>query len=183
MNADELKLLAFESAPVGLVMTEHRVIVACNQTFCELSKYSGDELIGQSFRMLYTNQAEFEAVGNIGLKALIDEGSYSDQRILQCKDGSVIWCRFRAHTLTPEEPLSRAVLSYAKLTVSPAQLALTARERDVVTGLMHGLTSRQISGQLGLSPRTIEDVRARLLRKFGVRNSTELLWHFTNVEI
>jgi DNA-binding NarL/FixJ family response regulator len=49
----------------------------------------------------------------------------------------------------------------------------------VVSGLAHGRTSKEIARHLGLSPRTIEDVRARLLRKFEVRNVTELLTRLT----
>ncbi|MGR3586772.1 MAG: LuxR C-terminal-related transcriptional regulator, partial [Pseudooceanicola nanhaiensis] len=60
-----------------------------------------------------------------------------------------------------------------------ATVALTPRERDVVSGLAHGRTSKEIARHLGLSPRTIEDVRARLLRKFEVRNVTELLTRLT----
>lgn len=183
MTNDELTRIAFDAAPMGLVMTEYRVIVECNDTFCNLSKYSRRELLGQSFRMLYANEAEFEAIRDIGVRALMDEGSYTDQRILRCKDGSVIWCRFRARTLTPQEPMARTVLSYAKLSDTQPPQALSGREREVVMGMTQGLTSKQIAMHLGLSARTVEDVRARLLRKFGVRNSTELLWRFTNVEV
>ena len=51
------------------------------------------------------------------------------------------------------------------------------REREVVTQLAHGLTSKQIARELGLSPRTVEMHRARLLRKLGVRSTTQLLAH------
>ena len=54
---------------------------------------------------------------------------------------------------------------------------LSPREREVVTQLAHGLTSKQIARELGLSPRTVEMHRARLLRKLGVRSTTQLLAH------
>lgn len=52
---------------------------------------------------------------------------------------------------------------------------LTKREREVLSGLSRGLTSKEIGRELGLSPRTIEDVRARLLRKFEIKSTSELL--------
>jgi DNA-binding CsgD family transcriptional regulator len=38
-----------------------------------------------------------------------------------------------------------------------------------------GLTSKEIAKQLGLSPRTIDDTRGRLIKRFGVRRATDLL--------
>ncbi|QDY71668.1 LuxR C-terminal-related transcriptional regulator [Qingshengfaniella alkalisoli] len=180
---DTLAHLAFDSAPVGLVLTEDRVVRACNQTFADLSGFSVEELVGQSFRQLYDSDEEFAQVRDIGLAALRRQKVYSDLRILRRKDGSAIWCRFRARSLTPEAPLARTVLSYSMLADAPTRVNLTPRERDVVMLLMQGMTSKQIAGDLGLSPRTIEDVRARLLRKFGVHNAAELLNRLTNIEL
>ena len=177
-----LDLIAFQQAPIGLVMADQRIIVACNETFCAISGYRKDELIGMSFEMLYTSAKEFEAVRNIGVAALLESGAYSDQRILKKKDGSLVWCRFRAHTLTPESPLSRTVLSYAVIGKPDASQSLTNRERDVVLGLTRGKTSKEIAAQLGLSPRSVEDVRYRLLKKFGAKSTNDLLWSFINIE-
>ena len=45
-----------------------------------------------------------------------------------------------------------------------------------------GETSFRALRELGLSPRSVEDVRARLLRKFAVRNSAELLARLTGLD-
>ena len=184
MPSASLESLAFENAPIGLVMTEERIIAACNQTFCKISQFDKNELIGQSFRMFYANDQEFVSKRNIGIKALQLDGSYTDQRLLNCKDGSVKWCRFRAQTLTPDKPLTRIVLSYAVISKPYTHpKLLTSRQRDVVSGLIRGLTSKEIATELGLSVRTIEDVRYRLLKKYDVKTSNELLWQFVNTEI
>ena len=171
---DDLARLAFDAAPVGIVLTEHRVIGACNDSFCTLSGYPRAALIGQSFRLFYDSAAEFDRVRDIGLGALALSGAYADERLLRRADGGRLWCRFRARTLTPEAPLARMVLSFAPMD-APAGPPLTPRERDVLAGLAQGQSSKQIARGLGLSPRTVEDVRARLLRKFDVRNATALL--------
>ena len=98
------------------------------------------------------------------------------------RDGSRIWCRFRARTLTPEDPLARTILSFARIGESTPAQALTPRERQVVSRLARGLTSKETARELGLSPRSVEDVRARLLRKFAVRNSAELLARLTGLD-
>jgi len=45
---------------------------------------------------------------------------------------------------------------------------LTARERQVLTGVAEGLTNKQMAAKLGLSPRTVESYRESLIRKLGI---------------
>ncbi|MCY7280554.1 MAG: response regulator transcription factor [Sphingomonas bacterium] len=57
-----------------------------------------------------------------------------------------------------------------------AQLAsLTARERDVVAGLVKGHPNKTIAFDLGISPRTIEIHRANLMRKLGANSLSDVL--------
>ena len=175
MNLDKL---AYDAAPVGIVLSEDRVIRACNAEFAAMLGYQRNDLVGQSFRLLYGSQEEFERVRDIGLGSLQAAHVYSDERMMRRRDGSQIWCRFRAHALVPEAPLARLVMTFAVISDSPPA-ALTPRERQVVGGLGRGLTSKEIARELGLSPRTVEDVRARLLKRFGVKNATELLGRLT----
>lgn len=182
MFQKDFRLLAFEAAPVGLVLTEDRVIKACNKTFCNLSRYSLEDLIETSFRRFYASDAEFEGIRNVGMTAFAGRGEYSDQRLLRRADNSSVWCRFRAMTLSPSAPMARVVLSYARLNEASEGPNLSARERQVIAFLSKGLTSKAIAFELGLSPRTIEDVRARLLKKFQVRNAAEMLGKLTNIE-
>jgi len=51
--------------------------------------------------------------------------------------------------------------------------ALTARERDVLEGLLAGGTNKTIARTLGLSPRTVEIHRARVMEALGARTLPE----------
>jgi two-component system, LuxR family, response regulator FixJ len=53
--------------------------------------------------------------------------------------------------------------------------SLTARERDVVEGLIQGFPNKTIGYDLGISPRTVEIHRANLMRKLGVASLSEVL--------
>jgi two-component system, LuxR family, response regulator FixJ len=53
--------------------------------------------------------------------------------------------------------------------------ALTARERDVLSGLLAGRQNKVIARDLGISPRTVEIHRANLMGKLGVRSLSEAL--------
>ena len=117
----------------------------------------------------------FETIRDIGLAPLRAGGTYSDERLIRHASGRSLLVRFRARTLTPDAPLARLVMTFAPIRTELPNRELTPRERTVVAGLARGQTSKEIARDLGLSPRTVEDVRARLLRRLGARNSAELL--------
>ncbi|MCI4664970.1 MAG: PAS domain S-box protein [Neomegalonema sp.] len=172
----------FEAAPVGLVLTEYRIIKACNSTFCEMTGYERDELIGQSFKLFYENDDEFARVRSVFESAVKVRGVDTKTRLLKRRDGDFTWCQFRAKTLTPREPIARAVLAYVELHDPPGAIDLTDREKEVLLRLGMGAVSREIAADLNLSPRTIDDVRSRLLKKFGVKSTAEVLKIVRDVE-
>jgi two-component system response regulator FixJ len=51
--------------------------------------------------------------------------------------------------------------------------ALTARQRQVLSGIARGLSSKAIAHQLDLSVRTVEMHRAQMLSRLGVRTTVE----------
>lgn len=163
--------LAFAHAPVGLVVTENRVIRDCNHAFGDMFGYARADLQGQLFAILYPSDEEFVNIRDRGVKQLRETNRYWDERIMARKDGTQFWCRVRGHSFTPEEPLARAVWSFADLSAERPYFPLTRREREILSHLSDGLTSKEIARQLDLSHRTVEVYRAKLLRKFGVNNT------------
>lgn len=52
---------------------------------------------------------------------------------------------------------------------------LTCRERDVLGLLAYGASNKEAGRRLGISPRTIEVHRARIMEKLGARNSADMM--------
>jgi RNA polymerase sigma factor (sigma-70 family) len=52
---------------------------------------------------------------------------------------------------------------------------LTEREREVLEHAVRGLHAKEIAARLGISPRTVEVHRTRIMEKLGVRNIAELV--------
>jgi RNA polymerase sigma factor (sigma-70 family) len=52
---------------------------------------------------------------------------------------------------------------------------LTAREREVLEHAVKGLHAKEIAARLGISPRTVEVHRTRIMEKLEVRNIAELV--------
>jgi DNA-binding CsgD family transcriptional regulator len=52
---------------------------------------------------------------------------------------------------------------------------LTPRERDVLEQLVAGASNKEAGRVLGISPRTIENHRARIMEKLGAKNVADLV--------
>jgi FixJ family two-component response regulator len=59
---------------------------------------------------------------------------------------------------------------------------LTPRERDVAQLVFEGLQNREIAARLGISPRTVEVYKARMMEKLDCRNLAEVLRAMAEVE-
>ncbi|WP_245729323.1 PAS and helix-turn-helix domain-containing protein [Salinihabitans flavidus] len=166
--------LAFTHAPVGLVVTENRVIRDCNNTFAAMFRYERGELRDRLFDFLYPSEEEFVNIRSRGDKVLSQSLPYWDERVMRRNGGDLFWVRVRGHTFTPETPLMRAVWSFADLSETRPYQPLTRREREVFSLLGEGKTSKEIALSLEMSYRTVEVHRAKLLKKFGVSNTAGL---------
>ena len=54
---------------------------------------------------------------------------------------------------------------------------LTVRELQVLLKVAQGLSTREVAGELFLSPKTVSAYRSRLLRRFGARSQSELTYY------
>jgi two-component system response regulator FixJ len=52
---------------------------------------------------------------------------------------------------------------------------LTPREREVLAQVIAGASNKEAGRRLGISPRTIEVHRARIMEKLGARNAADLV--------
>src|ERR1041385_3024045 len=57
----------------------------------------------------------------------------------------------------------------------PGYDQLTSRERDVLSQIAAGSSNKQAGRELGISPRTIEVHRARIMEKLGAKNAADLV--------
>lgn len=75
--------------------------------------------------------------------------------------------------------VNTALAGGAVASAAPANRAgpspLSAREREVMGLMVQGLHNRRIAEELGISPRTVEVHKARVLEKLGVSNVVELV--------
>src|ERR1700755_3454450 len=58
---------------------------------------------------------------------------------------------------------------------SPGREPLTRREREVLEQFTSGASNKEAGRTLGISPRTIEDHRANIMKKLGAKNAADLV--------
>lgn len=172
--------LAFDLAPLGMALSRQRVMVDCNQALCDMFGATREQLLGQSFQMLYPSAAEYERTGARIAPILGRNGTYADDRVMKRVDGrfkgETFWCHVTGRALQRAEPHEAGIWSFEDLSSRRAVRAeLTPREREVAALLMDGLTSKQIGKVLTISHRTVEIHRARLMRKYQAHSTPDLV--------
>jgi PAS domain S-box-containing protein len=168
--------LAFDLAPVGMCVSRNRAIVDCNEQLCEMFGWSRENLVGQSFMVLYPSADEYERLGARMAPILNAKGHYADDRIMKRASGDVFWCHVTGRALNRDSPHESGIWCFEDLSAQrPVKAELTAREREVAARLLDGLTSKEIGKTLAISHRTVEIYRARLMRKYKANTTADLV--------
>ncbi len=175
---------AFEWAPIGLVLSRQRLVMDCNQQLLTMFGLRREQLVGQSLEVLYPTAAEFERTGQRIAAQLDHSGRYADERVMkrQTVQGhtpaatELFWCHVSGRALDPSNPHAAGIWAFEDLSTKRAlTFELTPREREIAALLIQGLTSKLIGRSLGISPRTVDVYRARLMRKTGAATTPELV--------
>lgn len=92
------------ATPVGIGLVHDRVFSWVSDQVLQLTGYSKEELIGQSARMVYPSQEEFDKVGRIKygqLEQRLDVGEVDT--VWQRKDGSLVDVHLRSTPINPAD--------------------------------------------------------------------------------
>ncbi len=167
---------AFQLAPVGLVISRERIIEDCNDRVMSIFGMRREEMIGQSFAVIYPSPDEFERIGRRIATVMQASDVYSDDRIMKRANGELFWCHVTGRALDRLHPHANGVWTFEDLSSTRrVAVQLTPREREIAAQLLSGQTSKQIGRILSISPRTVDVYRARLMKKYDTGNATELL--------
>ncbi len=110
-----------KAAPIGIGLVHNRVLNWLSDHMCEMLGYSGDELIGQSARILYENDEEFERVGREKYQDMEEKGIGRIETRWRRKDGRAIEVHLRSTPVDPAD-LSQGVI-FTALDITEAKRA------------------------------------------------------------
>ncbi len=120
-----------KAAPIGLGLTVDRVISWANDQVSEISGYSPQELEGQSARMIYGDDAEFDRVGRLKYPA-VERGEIGTvETRWRRKDGQMVDVLLSSMAVDPDDLSAGVVFSAIDITERKAtEFTLRARARQ-----------------------------------------------------
>ncbi len=106
----------FRAAPIGITFNVDRVILSVNDSMCELLGYSEAEIVGNSARMFYDSQEEFEKVG----RELYDPNSRAGRTGVETrfarKDGTPVFVILSTAMLKTDDPSAGYIVTVQDIT-------------------------------------------------------------------
>ncbi len=130
MRIGELQAI-FDAATAGIVMTRNRRILNCNRMLEQMFGYGPGELVGQSTRIWYPDEAIFLQVGEAIAAGMQQQGFYRHDHELVRKDGSRFWCRLMVRSLDPADFSKGTVGIIEDITDEREVMAGMARAREL----------------------------------------------------
>ena len=79
-----------QAVPAGIGLVKNRVIQKTNDRLCVITGYAEAELIGQSARILYSTEEDFDFVGTEKYRQIAEYGTGAVETKWRRKDGSII---------------------------------------------------------------------------------------------
>lgn len=105
-----------------------------------------------------------EAIKN-GALDFIEKPFDADTIVERVREAVEAW----AERMESEKPSDLTAMHF------PGHDLLTPREREVLAQIAGGASNKEAGRQLGISPRTIEVHRARIMEKLGAKNAADLV--------
>jgi DNA-binding CsgD family transcriptional regulator len=117
---------------------------------------------------------------DVALEILNRDGVYADNRVMKrvggATAGETFWCHVTGRAIDRAAPHAAGIWTFEDLSAQrPVTAPLTPREREVAAQLIQGLTAKAIGRVLGISHRTVEIYRARLMRKYKASTTAVLV--------
>ena len=155
LRASEARSRAIlRAAPVGFGVLVDRVFKEVNAAMTAMTGYGPEELIGQSARMLYANQEDFDHVGTEKYRQIREQGVGSVETRWRCKDGTMIHVALSSAPIVVGDLNKGVIFTAQDITAikqaEQARLMHEAKQRDALVREVHHRIKNNLQGVIGL---------------------------------
>jgi PAS domain S-box-containing protein len=136
-SEDTLKSI-FRAAPIGIGLVSERVLLWVNEHLYSMLGYTSDELVGQSARMLYPSQEDFDWVEKEKYKQIHKYGTGTVETRWQRKDGDIIDVLLSSTPLDTSDLSAGVTFTALDLTKRKHAEDSLRRERERLSTILDG---------------------------------------------
>ena len=147
-----------QAAPIGIGIIKNRTFYFVNDYACQVSGYAKEELLGQSARMIYETEEEFQRVGEEVYRHIAEKGVGIIETRFKTKNGDLIDVYLSAAPLDPSDSeqgftftamdITRQKQNIEYLKKSEVQLRSLAAHLQTIREDERGAIAREIHDEL-----------------------------------
>jgi two-component system sensor histidine kinase/response regulator len=98
------QMATFQSAGLGIAVVRERRFVRLNHRLAEMLGRGVEEMEGQSTRILFDRQEDYDELGRVGYETIFRGETFRGEYRMRRKDGSTLWCRESGHAIDLSAP-------------------------------------------------------------------------------
>ena len=104
------------SSPVGIALVRKRILDWTNKAMYHMLGYEEGSLLGETARVLYPDDEEYDRVGRVLYPGIGETGMGQTETRLVKKDGSIIHCYIQMCALNPSDPDKGVIVAVMDIT-------------------------------------------------------------------
>jgi PAS domain S-box-containing protein len=136
----------FQAMPVGIATSINRIFTRVNSHLCEMVGYTSEELVGQSIRILYATDEEFERVGRDVYADLETHGAGMIETVLRHKNGIQLNVLLSSTQMGTEKSTAEVTFNIIDVT-KPRRMEQDLLWQNRELAALHRVSEIMLSGQ------------------------------------